>query len=135
MPSFALALLPLLTAAFASPFPTLRSTAIDTSSYCGQWDTVTASPYILNLDQWGISGATGSDCANLISLSGTTIAWESTWSWSGGSGVKTFTNIELTEGINALLSDISSIEVRVLRTFPGHSNDLCVVILGLESDS
>lgn len=109
MPSLALALLPLFTAVLAIPTP--RATAIDTSSYCGQWDTVTASPYILNLDQWGISGATGSDCANLISLSGTTIAWESTWSWSGGSGVKTFTNIELTEGINVQLSDIDTIEV------------------------
>lgn len=112
MPSLALAFLPLLAAAWAAPSP--RATAIDTSSHCGQWDTVTASPYILNLDQWGISGATGSDCANLVSLSGTTIAWQSTWSWSGGSGVKTFTNIELTEGINVQLSDISAIEVRAL---------------------
>jgi len=87
-----------------------RATAVDTSSHCGQWDTVTASPYVLNLDQWGISGATGSDCAQITSLSGTTIAWTSTWSWSGGSGVKTFSNIQLTSGINKQLSAISSIQ-------------------------
>lgn len=111
MCSIALVLLPLLTLAAPSPAP--RATAVDTTSYCSQWDTVTASPYVLNLDQWGISNATGSDCANIVSLSGTTIAWQSTWSWSGGSGVKTFTNVELTEGINVVLSDITSIEVRL----------------------
>ncbi|EPS99155.1 hypothetical protein FOMPIDRAFT_61386 [Fomitopsis schrenkii] len=110
MPSLALALLSLLTAALAAPSPAPRATALDTTSYCGQWDTVSASPYQLNLDQWGISGATGSDCANIVSLSGTTITWQSTWSWSGGSGVKTFTNIQLTEGINVQLTDINSIE-------------------------
>ncbi|TFY53452.1 hypothetical protein EVJ58_g9446 [Rhodofomes roseus] len=82
MPSFSLALL-LGTLALAAPGP--RSALVDTSSHCGQYDTVTANP-------------------------GTTIAWESEWSWSGGSGVKTFTNIELTDGINVQLSDIGSIE-------------------------
>ncbi|KZT64643.1 glycoside hydrolase family 12 protein [Daedalea quercina L-15889] len=110
MPSFALVLLPLLGAALVLSEPVPRTTQIDTSSYCGQYDTVTAGSYVLNLDQWGISGATGSDCANLVSLSGSTIAWQTEWSWSGGSGVKTFTNIQLTDGINVQLSDINSIQ-------------------------
>ncbi|KAG6819882.1 hypothetical protein H0H93_007761 [Arthromyces matolae] len=87
-----------------------RATALDTSSHCGQWDTVTASPYILYLDQWGISGTTaGSDCASLTSLSGTTIAWKTTWTWAG-SGIKSFTNIALNSGLNKQLSAISSIQ-------------------------
>ena len=87
--------------------------SVDTSSHCGQWDTVTAGTYELLLDQWGASGATsGSQCANLVSLSGSTISWKTTWTWTGGSGVKSFTNIQLNQGINQQLSAISSIPVR-----------------------
>jgi len=62
------------------------------------------------LDQWGISGATGSDCAQITSLCGTTIKWTTSWSWSGGSGVKTFTNINVDTNLNKVLSAISSIQ-------------------------
>lgn len=106
-----LALLPLVSLVLGSPTSAeLESRAsIDTSSHCGQWDTVTAGQYEMFLDQWGISGASGSQCANLISLSGSTISWKTTWSWSGGSGgVKSFTNIQLNQGINKQLSAISS---------------------------
>nr|GAT58927.1 glycoside hydrolase family 12 protein [Mycena chlorophos] len=80
------------------------------TSYCGQYDSVVEQPYTLYLDQWGMSGATsGSDCASITSLSGNTIAWTTTWTWTGGSGVKSFTNINLNTGINTQLSEISSI--------------------------
>ena len=70
--------------------------------------------YILYLDQWGISGSSGSDCAALTSYSGTTVAWTTTWSWTTGSGgVKTYTNIAAATGLNKQLSAISSIPVRV----------------------
>jgi len=82
----------------------------DTSSHCGQWDTVTAGQYTLYLDQWGKGGASsGSDCASITSLSGTTIAWKNTWNWVGGTGVKSYTNINLNSGLNKQLSAISSI--------------------------
>ena len=101
---------PLLAA--ASPAPAADAAQIDTSSHCGQWDTVTAGQYELLLDQWGAGGATsGSQCANLVSMSGSTIAWTTTWSWTGGSGVKSFTNIQLNQGINKQLSAISSMPV------------------------
>ena len=109
------ALIPLISIAFASPTPVeLKSRAsIDTSSHCGQWDTVTAGQYSLLLDQWGASGATsGSQCANLVNLSGSTLSWKTTWTWIGGSGVKSFTNIQLNQGINQQLSAISSMPVR-----------------------
>ncbi|KAF7369095.1 Glycoside hydrolase family 12 protein [Mycena venus] len=96
----------------ASPTPAVeeRATAIDTSSHCGQWDSVVAGSYSLLLDQWGLSGASsGSDCASLTSLTGTTLAWKTTWTWTGGTGVKSFTNINVNSGINKQLSAIKSI--------------------------
>ncbi|KAJ7176684.1 concanavalin A-like lectin/glucanase [Mycena filopes] len=87
----------------ASPTPVEeRAAALDTASHCGQWDTVVATP-------WGLSGASsGSDCASLTSLSGTTIAWKNTWTWTGGTGVKSFSNINLNTGLNKQLSAIKS---------------------------
>ena len=112
--SKALALFALSAPLLAAAAPTeLAKRQIDTSSHCGQWDTVTAGQYELLLDQWGASGATsGQQCANIVSLSGNTIAWKTTWTWTGGSGVKSFTNIQLNQGINKQLSAISSMPVR-----------------------
>ncbi|KAG5729983.1 putative xyloglucan-specific endo-beta-1,4-glucanase A [Termitomyces sp. T112] len=88
----------------------LAKRQFDTSTHCGQWDSVTAGQYILFLDQWGLSGASsGSDCASITSLSGTTIAWKNPWTWVGGTGVKSFTNVALNSGLNKQLSAISSI--------------------------
>ncbi|KAI0646322.1 concanavalin A-like lectin/glucanase [Trametes meyenii] len=103
-----LAFLPLF--ASAAPAELDARASIDTSSHCGQWDTVTAGPYSLLLDLWGKDGATsGSQCANLVSLSGSTVAWKTTWQWTGGSGVKSFSNIQLNQGLNKQLSAIKSI--------------------------
>ncbi|KAI0313955.1 concanavalin A-like lectin/glucanase domain-containing protein [Amylostereum chailletii] len=83
----------------------------DTSQHCGQWDSIAVgSTYSLLLDQWGLSGASsGSDCAQLTSVSGSTVAWKTTWTWTGGTGVKSFTNVQLDQGLNQQLSSISSI--------------------------
>lgn len=92
--------------------------SIDTSSHCGQWDVVTAGQYSLLLDLWGKDGATsGQQCAQLTSLSGTTVAWKTTWNWVGGNGVKSFSNIQLNQGINKKLSAIKSMPVSCLRSF------------------
>ncbi|KAH7105869.1 glycoside hydrolase family 12 protein [Auriculariales sp. MPI-PUGE-AT-0066] len=86
-------------------------TSVSTSKYCGQWDSVVTTPYTLYLDQWGISGASGSDCAQITSICDNTIVWSTTWSWSGGSsGVKTYTNINANQNLNKKLSAISSIQ-------------------------
>ncbi|KAI0343819.1 glycoside hydrolase family 12 protein [Trametopsis cervina] len=83
--------------------------SVDTSSHCGQWDTVTAGQYTMFLDLWGESGATsGSQCSKIISLSGNTISWKTIWTWTGGNGVKSFSNIQLNQGINKQLSAIST---------------------------
>ena len=113
--SKALAFLALSAPLLASAAPSeLAKRQLDTSSHCGQWDVVTAGQYSLLLDQWGKDGATsGSQCANVASLSGNTISWKTTWTWTGGTGVKSFTNIQLNQGINKQLSAISSMPVRL----------------------
>ena len=95
------------------------------SAYYGLPDAVlhhstvaVGSTYTLYLDQWGISGATGSQCSHLTSFSGTTVAWVTTWTWSAGSGgVKTFSNIAAITNLNKQLSAISTIPVRKIQTF------------------
>jgi len=94
----------------SSACPIEARASIDTSSHCGQWDSVAAGSYSMLLDLWGESGASsGSQCSQLVSLSGTTVAWKTTWTWTGGSGVKSFSNIQLNQGINKQLSAIKSI--------------------------
>ncbi|KIY65363.1 glycoside hydrolase family 12 protein [Cylindrobasidium torrendii FP15055 ss-10] len=84
---------------------------LDTGTYCGQWDSVTTTYYILYLDQWGKDNASsGSACASLTSESGTSLGWKTNWTWSGGSGVKSYTNINAKTNLNKQLSAISSIK-------------------------
>ncbi|KAH7105870.1 concanavalin A-like lectin/glucanase domain-containing protein [Auriculariales sp. MPI-PUGE-AT-0066] len=92
-----------------STSPGSTCTSVSTSNYCGQWDSVVTTPYTMYLDQWGISGATGSDCAQITSICNNVIKWSTTWSWSGGSGVKTYTNINANQNLNKQLSAISTI--------------------------
>ncbi|KAJ6595869.1 glycoside hydrolase family 12 protein [Mycena vulgaris] len=108
--SVLLFLLPFVSSAPAPTDVAERATAIDTTSHCGLFDSVTAGSYSLLLNQWGASGASsGSDCANLVSFTGTTLAWKTVWTWTGGNGVKSFTNINVNSPLNKQLSAISSI--------------------------
>lgn len=71
------------------------------------------SDYTLYTDLWGESGATsGSQCSTITSTSGTDVAWSTTWEWIGGTGVKSFSNINLDVGLNVKLSSITSMVVR-----------------------
>ncbi|KIK57432.1 glycoside hydrolase family 12 protein [Collybiopsis luxurians FD-317 M1] len=102
-------LLSLLPFAFAAPAADLEKREAS-ATMCGLFDTAFDGNYELFLNQWGASGATsGSDCASITSLNGNTIAWTTTWTWVGGNGVKSFTNIGLNAGINQQLSAISTI--------------------------
>ncbi|KAF5391000.1 hypothetical protein D9757_003973 [Collybiopsis confluens] len=102
-------LVSLLPFAFAAPAANVEKRS-EGATMCGLFDTALDGNYELFLNQWGASGATsGSDCASITSLSGNNIAWTTTWNWVGGNGVKSFTNIGLTAGINQKLSAISTI--------------------------
>ncbi|KIY42995.1 glycoside hydrolase family 12 protein [Fistulina hepatica ATCC 64428] len=104
------ALLAFAASVFASSVELVTPLGVRATSYCGQYDSVTSGNYILYLDQWGLDDATsGSDCASITSSSGSEIAWSATWTWTGGTGVKAYTNVALNSGLNQKLSAISSI--------------------------
>ncbi|KAK6440421.1 hypothetical protein LTR95_003352 [Oleoguttula sp. CCFEE 5521] len=86
-----LALLPLSTLAHPTPEPELAKRA----QQCGQYQTQTLGSYTLATNGWGWSYGTGSQCAETLSLSGNTIAWDTTWTWSGGN-----TNVQAKVGRN-----------------------------------
>ncbi|KAF7324714.1 Glycoside hydrolase family 12 protein [Mycena kentingensis (nom. inval.)] len=97
--------------AFASPVE-VEKRQVDTGTHCrlAPNPALPRQPYTLFLNQWGRAGATsGSDCASIRSLSGTTISWTTTWTWNGGNGVKSYTNINANNGINRQLSAIRTI--------------------------
>lgn len=79
---------------------------------CGTFDTVPAGSYSLLTDLWGKTDKTpGSQCSTLESVNGDTVAWSTTWNWSGD-GIKSFSNIQLNNGINKQLSAITKMPVR-----------------------
>lgn len=92
---------------------------LDTSQYCGTWDTIdSGAEYEVFLDQWGASGATsGQSCASIMSYSDGTIAWVDDWTWTGGTGIKSFTNVQLNDGVNQQLSAITSMPVCLILLF------------------
>ncbi|KAI1330611.1 endoglucanase A precursor [Xylariaceae sp. FL0255] len=79
------------------------------TTFCGQYDSTTVSEYIVYNDLWGEANGSGSQCTTYTSLSGTTIDWSTSWSWSGGtSDVKSFANVVISATAKEL-SAISSI--------------------------
>lgn len=81
------------------------------ADFCDQWGSTTAGSYILYNNLWGQnSDASGTQCTGLTSLSGSNIAWHTSWSWSGSaSQVKSFANVAL-QFTAKTLSSISSIK-------------------------
>jgi xyloglucan-specific endo-beta-1,4-glucanase len=72
-----------------SPYPPTPS------SQCSQYTSQSSGPYTLYTNGWGWSSGTGSQCSQIDSLSGSNLAWSTTWSWSGTPNqVKSYTNVE-----------------------------------------
>jgi xyloglucan-specific endo-beta-1,4-glucanase len=84
--------LALLTTALAAPTELVsRATA-----QCGQYQQQTSGAYTLYTNGWGWSSGTGSQCSQIDSLTGSTLAWSTTWSWSGTANqVKSYTNVAI----------------------------------------
>ncbi|KAI3612887.1 glycoside hydrolase family 12 protein [Moniliophthora roreri] len=91
------------------PTSTSPSGPVDTTERCGQWDSVVVGPYTIYVNQWGKDGGSGTSCAKVNSLSGTTISYVNRWNWTGGTGVKSYTNVNLNQGVGKQLSAISKI--------------------------
>jgi xyloglucan-specific endo-beta-1,4-glucanase len=67
------------------------------TTQCGQYQSQASGPYTLYTNGWGWSSGTGSQCLQIDSLTGTTLAYSTTWSWSGTPNqVKSYTNVETT---------------------------------------
>lgn len=63
------------------------------STQCGQWDLMADSSYTLYQDLWNMDASSGSQCSSIDSLSGNTLAWHTTWSWSDDpTTVKSYAN-------------------------------------------
>ncbi|KAI1354365.1 family 12 glycosyl hydrolase [Xylaria sp. FL0043] len=92
--------------ALATPTPTIDKRA---TTFCGQWDSVQTGSYIVYNNLWGESAGTGSQCTTVNGLSGNSLAWSTSWSWSGGNyNVKSFANV-VVQTTAKQLSAISSI--------------------------
>ena len=90
--SFLTALAATIVSSLAAPTKTFEQRAV--TSQCAQWASIETGTYILYNNLWGESAGTGSQCSQVNALSGTTMAWSSTWSWSGGpSNVKSYANV------------------------------------------
>ncbi|KAL8853716.1 MAG: hypothetical protein Q9221_001527 [Calogaya cf. arnoldii] len=64
-------------------------------SQCGQYTSISIGSYTVYANQWGASTGSGSQCSQIDNLSGTSLAWSTTWSWSGNeNSVKSYTNVE-----------------------------------------
>ncbi|MCJ1356827.1 MAG: hypothetical protein MMC33_006823 [Icmadophila ericetorum] len=92
----------------ASPTNTLEKRA----SQCGQYQSESTGSYTLATNGWGWSDATsGSQCSQLNSLSGSTVAWSTSWTWAGGpNNVKSYTNIQSSAFVSKELSAYKTIQ-------------------------
>ncbi|XHF98044.1 hypothetical protein AWENTII_001614 [Aspergillus wentii] len=85
--------IPLLAAlASAATVPTKSLTRRADS--CEQYATVTQGDYIIYNNLWGKDNAdSGKQCTGLDSINDGTVAWHTSWTWTGGAGqVKSFAN-------------------------------------------
>ena len=65
------------------------------ASQCGQYTSISTGSYTVYANEWGSSTGTGSQCSQINGLTGNTLAWSTSWSWSGGpNNVKSYTNVE-----------------------------------------
>lgn len=122
--------------ALSSPTPVKRSNA----SMCGQWDSVVTGTYTLYNNLWDESAAdSGSQCTTLTSPSSNTLAWSTSWSWSGASSsVKSFANVVYTQDTGVELSTISSIPSVFKYKYSGSdivADGECFLILASQSSS
>jgi xyloglucan-specific endo-beta-1,4-glucanase len=92
--------------ALATPTPTVDKRA---TTFCGQWDSMQTGTYTVYNNLWGRDAGTGSQCTTVNGLSGNSVSWSTSWSWSGGSyNVKSYANA-VVKATAKKISAISSI--------------------------
>lgn len=67
------------------------------ASQCAAFSSIQNGPYTIYSNEWGAQYATsGSQCSQINSLNGNTLAWSTAWSWDGAPNqVKSYTNVEM----------------------------------------
>ncbi|OQR90232.1 endoglucanase A precursor [Thraustotheca clavata] len=67
------------------------------ADFCDDWGQTRAGNYIVYNNLWGKRDATsGSQCTGVDKVSGSNVAWHTSYSWAGGKGkVKTYANANL----------------------------------------
>ncbi|KAG8792681.1 hypothetical protein FRC17_008562 [Serendipita sp. 399] len=98
----------------ASPVPGDSSGALEKRalySTCATWGTYSSGSFTVYQNLWGQGSATsGSQCLNVNSVSGSTFAWDTTWSWAGGPyNVKSYDNVAYNIPTGIQVSKITSI--------------------------
>ncbi|KAH9826357.1 glycoside hydrolase family 12 protein [Teratosphaeria destructans] len=99
-------------AAFAGIAVALPSARIKqrSTTKCDQYSSLETGSYIVYNDLWGESNAeSGSQCFTVDSVIDNTIAWSTSWTWTGGSSVKSYANVAL-DFTSTQLSTISSMK-------------------------
>jgi xyloglucan-specific endo-beta-1,4-glucanase len=112
MKSFApLSLLTMALAAVGDAAAVPTKTLNRRSDFCDQWGSTTTGSYIVYNNLWGQSYDTsGKQCTGVDSLSGSNIAWHTSWSWAGTANqVKSYANVALNFTAKKL-SAVSSIK-------------------------
>lgn len=108
------------TSTIAAPSSTTALDKRATTISCDSWGSLKEGSYTIYHNNWGASQATsGSQCTYFTSLSGTSVAWSTSWTWEGGqSQVKSYSNVAL-ENVNKQLSAVGSIPSTWKWTYTG----------------
>lgn len=87
-------------------------------TWCGNWGSTTAGPYIIYHNNWGAQAAqSGKQCTTVSALEGNSVSWSTSWTWRGGpSDVKSYSNVGLAN-VNKKLADVKSIHSRWTWTY------------------
>lgn len=56
-----------------------------TQTLCSQYASYTSGSYAVNNNLWGEDSGSGSQCTYVDDISGSGVAWSTTWQWSGSS--------------------------------------------------
>lgn len=80
------------------------------ASQCGQYTSISTGTFTIATNEWGSSYGTGSQCSQINGLSGSSLAWQTTWTWANGvNNVKSYTNVESSTTSCKQISAIKSI--------------------------
>lgn len=94
------------------------ATTASAQEFCGQYDSKKAGDYTVYNNLWGMDNdKTGGQCTEVDSISGSTLAWHTSFNWAGDTWqVKSFANAALTF-TPAPLSSVKSIPTTMQYTY------------------